>query len=109
MVWPAGCSRPARTSCLASRPGNESGEEAPMTSSHYLRQTLARLTTVAILTLAAAASLTQQGLAQGQGQGAGQAQGQGGGLLGRVGRGVPEDALKSSDKDTRQYNKRDFN
>jgi len=52
-----------------------------------------------VLTVSVAAALIEQAAAQGQG----------GGLLGRVGRGSPEDAFVSSDKDTRPYNKRDFN
>jgi hypothetical protein len=54
-----------------------------------------------MLTLAAAALLAPQLLAQGQAGG-------GNALLGRAGRN-PADALVSSDKDTRPYDKRDFN
>jgi hypothetical protein len=54
-----------------------------------------------VLTLTAAALLSPQLFAQGQAAG-------GNTLLGRSGRN-PADALVSSDKDTRPYNKRDFN
>ena len=58
-----------------------------------------RTATAVVLTVVAAAVLVQHTAAQGQG----------GALLGRVGRGNAADAFVSSDKDTRPYDKRDFN
>ena len=70
-----------------------------MTKTAGFTRMMRHTATAVVLAVIAAATLLQRPAAQAQG----------GALLGRVGRGSPEDAFVSSDKDTRSYNKRDFN